>query len=186
MRLPVALSLLALTLLSSCAPTLRGDTRLKALAPALTGTYNGTGQAGLLKNAYRMLLNIDPRTGRADAVLTNTSLNKVYPASGTFTLFGEQGGMLNLQLFEGKREAGTLQLRLTRGDTTNAEPTVQAEGKLNTLLFNFQMNLQKVNNPMPLPRFLPDVPPSQSQYPGQVSPANMESQPVYVTPTPRN
>lgn len=206
----MALPLLAL---SACAPTQNAQdaARIKSLALALTGTYDGAGKAGLLKNSYRLLLNIDPRTGRADAVLTNTSVNKVYPASGTFTPYDDKGGNLDLTLFDGKREAGHFTGRVQAGTEGNA----QLSGNLKTLLLNFQLDLSKQLNPQPIPRFLPDLPPNYSQLPASrlpappsatasvvgtvetspapVSPAPVTTvettvtettQPVYVTPTP--
>lgn len=192
MRLQLGLPLLTLSLLSACAPALGSSdaARIKALAPKMTGTYDGPGRAGILKSSYRLLLNIDPRTGRADAVITNVSINKVYAASGTFVPFGEVGGSLELKVLDGKRSAGTFKARLM----TDASGAVNLQGSLKAFLLTYQLELQKVDNPRPIPRFLPDTPPSSSQIklppvttnslPTPPTPDTSTSVPVYVTPTP--
>ena len=122
--------------LSACAPALGGPD-----FSALSGNYKGTASLGPIPAPYELLLSVNGRTGRADGVLTRTSNGNVYSASGTFRAFNTQGGLIELTLYQGKGEAGTLSARVQNG---------QLVGTLRSRFLSFSLKMQKVGQPTPV------------------------------------
>ena len=117
--------------LSACAPSQLGGPDYSALS----GNYKGTASLGPIPAPYELLLSVNGYSGRADGVLTRTSNGNVYSASGTFRPFSTQGGLIELTLYQGKSNAGTLSARVQSG---------QLVGTLKARLLSFTLRMQKV------------------------------------------
>ncbi|AWN23237.1 hypothetical protein DKM44_08375 [Deinococcus irradiatisoli] len=171
----------AAALLAACAPTQsRG-----ADYSALSGHYEGNASLGPIPARYELLLNVNGRTGRADGVLTRLSNGNVYSGNGTFRPYDAQGGMVELKLYQGRAQAGTLSARVQGG---------KLDGTLKTGLFTFSLNFEKTSPAAPAAApastsAAPSVPAPASQVTVETTQTTTTSEggtsvPVYVIPTP--
>ncbi|GGQ98205.1 hypothetical protein [Deinococcus ruber] len=117
--------------------TLHPNPRISApmsVSDTISGTYTGDGTVLFVKTGYRLVLNVNVQSNRADGVLTNLGNGKSYALTGKYLPVSATSGSLDAELWEGAHKSGTLTARIAERQLT---------GTLATPLFAYTMALSR-------------------------------------------